>query len=120
MRKRNLGPGGVAPWYPVELPLTYDDPKQGSLRGDGRTLAISSDAIRFACDRDLPIGRVIRLAVRWPAKLRDGASLNFSAIATIQRSGFGEVEAVLIRHEFRVRWTERAVIICNATVRAAG
>ena len=122
MRKRTSSFGAVTPWYPVELPISYEGAERGSLQGDGRTLAISSGAIRFACERDLPIGLVIRLAIQWPAKLGDGTSLSLSAIGKIQRSALCEVEVAIVRHEFRTRRGEpaKALIMINATARAAG
>jgi hypothetical protein len=120
MRKRTSF--GAAPWYAMKLPISYEGTKQGSLQGNGRTLAISSGAIRFACDRDLPVGMVIRLAIQWPAKLGDGTSLSLSAIGKIQRSALCEVEVAIVRYEFRTRRGKpaKALIMINATASAAG
>ena len=121
MRKRTLPFGAAPPWYPVELPFLYEC-ERGSLQGDGRTLAISSGAIRLACDRDLPLGLVIRLDIQWPAKLGDGTSLSLSAIGKVRRSAFCKAEVAIVRHEFRTRRRESAktLITFKATARAAG
>ena len=122
MRKRNLSPGHATPWYPIQLPISYEGANRGSLQGEGRTLAISSGAIRFACDRDLPVGLLIRVAIPWPAKLGDGTSLSLSAMGPIQRSVECEVEVGIVRHEFRTRRVDRtnALIMINATFGPAG
>jgi hypothetical protein len=106
MRKRNLSSGAATPWYPVKLPISYEISAPDTHHGSGWTLAISSGAVRFACDRDLPVGLAIRMAIKWPAKLGDGTSLSLSAIGKIQRSAVCEVEVVMIRHEFRTRCAE--------------
>ena len=103
MQKKISFLAAVTRWYPVELPIFYRDAGRGSLQGDGRTLAISSGAIRFACDRDLPVGLAIRLAIEWPVKLGDGTSLSLAAIGKIERSAICEVEVAIIRHDFRTR-----------------
>ena len=106
MRKRNLGLEALRPWYPLELPITYEGPHRYVFQGDGRTIAISSGGVRFDCRLDLPVGLHIRVAIEWPAKLGDGASLYLSATGRIQSSNMCEIEIVIVRHEFRIRRNE--------------
>jgi len=90
-------------WFAIELPLSYEGAEDSLLQGNGQTLGMSSGAIQFACDRNLPVGQAVRLWIQWPATLSDGTSLNFWATGTIQRSASCEVEVALRRHEFRTR-----------------
>lgn len=109
-------------WYPISLPAYYEGATQGSPQGAGRTLEMNSNAIRFACERELPVGLVVRVAVEWPVKLSDGTSLSLWAIGRILRSAEWGAEVTVDRHEFRTRRTERtnALITANATAGPAG
>lgn len=101
--KENFTLWRSTPLVSHRTPISYEG-RRGRLQGDGRTLAISSGAIRFACHRDfLPVGLVNRLGIQWPVKLGDGASLNLSVIGKIRRSAFCEVEVAIVRQEFRTR-----------------
>jgi len=122
MRKRVSSLDDVLTWYPVELPISYQGLERGSVQGIGRTVEMSSNAIRFGCDRNLPVGLTVRLSIQWPAKLGDGTSLSLSAIGKIERAGFCEAEAVLIRYEFRTRGAESAnrLLRTNEMTTAAG
>jgi hypothetical protein len=90
-------------WFAIKLPISYEGPERSLLQGNGRTLAMSSVAIQFACDRHLPVGQIFRLRIQWPATLCDGTSLSLWATGTVQRSERCEVEVALKRHEFRTR-----------------
>lgn len=111
----------VVQWFAIELPISYEGPKGSMLQGNGLTLAMSSGAIQFACDRNLPVGHVFRLWIQWPATLSDGASLSLWAMGTIQRSGCGEVEVAVKRHEFRTRCAggSKPSIMFNAVARTS-
>ena len=89
--------------FAIELPITYEGPEGSLLQGNGVTLALSSGAIQFACDRNLPLGHVFRVWIQWPATLCDGTSLSLCATGTIHRSDRCEVEFAVRRHEFRTR-----------------
>ena len=106
MGKRSLSLEAPRHWYPLELPITYEGPDRYVLRGDGRTFAISSGGVRFACGQELPVGLPVRLAIEWPAKLADGANLYLSASGKIQSSKMCEIEIAIIHHEFRIRRRE--------------
>jgi len=102
MRNGNLSHKAVQ-WFAIKLPISYEGPEGSLLQGNGLTLALSSGAIQFACDRNLPLGHVFRLWIQWPATLCDGTSLSLWATGTIQRSERCEVEVAVKRHEFRTR-----------------
>ncbi|MGA7235495.1 MAG: hypothetical protein WBY44_07435 [Bryobacteraceae bacterium] len=86
--------------YPIALPVRYESETYGGVSGFGRTLAITTKTVTFASDQDLRVGLKIRLAILWPAKLHDGASLNLSMVGTIERCARGEVDVAVSRHEF--------------------
>ena len=67
-------------WFAIKLPISYEGPEGSLLQGNGRTLAMSSVAIQFACDRHLPVGQIFRLRIQWPATLCDGTSLSLWAM----------------------------------------
>ena len=118
MRNGNLS-SQPARWFAIELPICYEGAKGSLLQGNGRTLEMSSGAIRFACDRNLPVGHVVRLWIQWPAKLFDGTSLSLWATGTIQRSAGSEAEVAIGRHQFRTRRDDGSMssilsVACNA------
>ncbi len=89
--------------YPIALPIRYESQADGGVSGFGRTLAITTKTVTFASDQDLSVGLRLRLAILWPAKLQDGASLNLSMVGTIERCALGEVDVAVSQHEFRTR-----------------
>ena len=102
MRNGNLSSKAVQ-WFAIKLPISYEGPEGSLLQGKGLTLAMRSGAIQFACDRNLPVGQVVRLSIQWPATLCDGVSLSLWATGTIERSERCEVEVAVKQHEFRTR-----------------
>ena len=102
MRNGNSSSKAVQ-WFAIKLPISYEGPEGSLLQGNGVTLALSSAAIQFVCDRNLPLGHVFRVWIQWPATLRDGTSLSLCATGTIHRSERCEVEFAVRRHEFRTR-----------------
>ena len=77
MRNGNSSSKAVQ-WFAIKLPISYEGPEGSLLQGNGVTLALSSGAIQFACDRNLPLGHVFRVWIQWPATLYDGTSLSLS------------------------------------------
>ena len=120
MRNGNSSSKAVR-WFAIELPISYEGPEGSLLQGNGLTLAMSSGAIQFACDRNLPVGHVFRLWIQWPATLCDGTGLSLWATGTIQRSECCEVEVAVKRHEFRTRRAggSKPSIMFNAVARSA-
>jgi hypothetical protein len=94
--------------YPIALPIRYESQAAGGVSGFGRTLAITTKTVTFASDQNLRVGLNVRLAILWPAKLQDGASLNLSMVGTIERCARGEVDVAVSQHEFRTRGGARS------------
>jgi len=69
----------------------------------GRTVAISSNLIRFECGQGLRAGHKIRLVLAWPAALPDGTGLNLWIAGRIAHCTRGEVEVEVANYEFRTR-----------------
>ena len=124
MRKRHSSQElvGESPWYPIELPISYESLVRGSVKGSGRTLTMNSRAVRFACDRDLAPGLEVRLVIAWPAHLPSGAGLTLSLFGAIERSALREVEVAIFRLEFRTRLGEAPEELStdNTLARSAG
>jgi len=102
IRIRNSSSKAVK-WLAIEPPISYEGAEGSLLRGNGGTLAMSSSAIQFARDRNLPVGHGVHLCIQWPAALCDGTGLSLWATGTIRRSASCEVEVAIMRHEFRTR-----------------
>ena|ERR1051326_914752 len=113
-RRSTMGVDIPPPWYPIELPISYTGQAPESIEGSGKTVEISSGAVRFAGDQDLHVGLNVRLAITWPAALADGASLNLSIIGRIEEAAGHEFRAAIIRHEFRMRGCKLSLVGAGA------
>lgn len=89
--------------YPIELPVRYEMQEQERAAGQGRTVAMSSELIRFECEQKLPRDRKVRLVLAWPASLPDGTELNLWIQGTITRCALGKVDVRVVGYEFRTR-----------------
>ena len=91
--------------FPVQQEVRYrllQTPASGK-GGVGRTLDISSGGIRFSTTDRLPTGRMVEVAMHWPARLHGTCPLQFVATGKVVRSD-GNTAAVRIqRYEFRTR-----------------
>ena len=91
--------------FPVQQELRYRliqarTPAKMSL---GKTLDISSGGILFTTTERLPTGRMVEIAMHWPARLHGTCPLQFVATGRVVRSD-GSTAAVRIqRYEFRTR-----------------
>jgi hypothetical protein len=106
--------------YPIALPIRYESRAAGGVSGFGRTLAITTKTVTFASDQNLRVGLNLRLAILWPARLQDGASLNLSMVGTIERCARGEVDVAVSQHEFQRRGgrpdtDQRPEVTCTRT-----
>jgi hypothetical protein len=117
-RRSTMGADIPPPWYPLELPISYTGGARDSIPGSGKTVEISSGAVRFAGDQDLHVGLNVRLAISWPVALADGTSLSLSIIGRIEEAKRHEFRAAIIRHEFRTRGGKLSLVA--AGVRASG
>ena len=89
--------------YPIELPIEYELEAREWIAGQGRTLSISSEIVRFECNRPLPVDRKIRLVLGWPVTLPDGTGLNLWIVGEIKSSEFRQVTVRVGSYEFRTR-----------------
>lgn len=72
-------------------------------KGVGQTLDVSSGGILFTTSERLPVGRIVEVAMHWPAQLNGTCPLQFVARGRVIRSD-GKTAAVRIqRYEFRTR-----------------
>jgi len=71
--------------------------------GTGKTLNIGSGGVLFTTEERLPIGRLIEIAVNWPARLDGTCPLKFVATGRIIRSEDAQAAVRIERYEFRTR-----------------
>src|ERR1700694_3727669 len=69
----------------------------------GRTVEMSSKGIVLECDRVLPVGSKVEIAVNWPAQLNDKCRLKFVAVAKVLRSANNRTALLIEKHEFRTQ-----------------
>jgi hypothetical protein len=70
--------------------------------GQGRTLNMSSGGICFSTAEELPLGRMVEVAVNWPARL-ENCLLKFVASGRVVRTGKDSAVVRIERYEFRTR-----------------
>jgi len=91
--------------FPVQQEVRYRivqarNPTKG---GTGKSLDVSSGGILFTTTEKLPTGRMVEIAMNWPARLHGTCPLQFVATGRVVRSD-GSTAAVRIqRYEFRTR-----------------
>lgn len=90
--------------YPIQQELQYKlaDEKRVDI-GAGRTINIGRTGILFTTEQSLPVGRVVEVAVNWPAMLDGGCRLKFVAAGPIVRSERHLAAMQIKRYEFRTR-----------------
>jgi len=71
--------------------------------GVGRTLDISSSGVRFTTSDRLPAGRMVEIAMHWPARLNGTCPLQFVATGKVVRSDATSAAVRIQRYEFRTR-----------------
>ena len=91
-------------WYPIELGFQYrafaeDHPVQA---GTGRTVEISSRALRIRLDDELPPQvSALQLAIAWPATLEGGTPLQWVVRGKPAWRATGWIFVCMTGHEFR-------------------
>ena len=96
--------------FPLQQEIRYRlvQSRTTAARGVGQTLDISSGGILFTTAERLPAGRMVEVAMNWPALLNGTCALQFVARGRVVRSD-GKTAAVRIqRYEFRTRATAAA------------
>lgn len=71
--------------------------------GVGKTVNIGSGGVLFTTEHRLPVGRVVEIAVNWPARLDGTCPLKFVASGRVIRSEDGCAAVRIERYEFRTR-----------------
>ena len=91
--------------YPVCEEVRYRIVQARSVKtsGSGRTLNIGSGGILFTTEEKLPMGRLVELAVNWPARLGGTCPLQFVAVGRVVRSEAHEAAVRIERYEFKTR-----------------
>jgi len=104
----------LAPWkterrstsrFPLQQEVRYRliQARVGARRGVGQSIDVSSGGILFTTTERLPTGRIVEVAMHWPAQLNGNCPLQFVARGRVIRSD-GKTAAVRIqRYEFRTR-----------------
>ncbi len=71
--------------------------------GSGQTLNIGSGGVLFTTEERIPTGRMVELAVNWPARLGGTCPLKFVAVGRVIRSEAHQAAVRIERYEFRTR-----------------
>ena len=91
--------------YPVREEVKYRiiQARDAKTAGTGTTLNIGSGGILFTTEEKLPMGRMVELAVNWPARLGGTCPLKFVATGRVVRSEENRAAVRIERYEFRTR-----------------
>ena len=91
--------------FPLQQELRYRliQSKAMVAKGVGQSVDISSGGVRFTTTERLPVGRMVEIAMDWPARLNGTCAMQFVARGRIMRSD-GKTAVIRIqRYEFRTR-----------------
>src|SRR4051794_13376847 len=75
--------------------------------GSGKTMNIGSGGVLFTTEQRLPLGRIVELAVNWPARLDGTCPLKFVATGRVVRAEDDRAAVRIERYEFRTRATRQ-------------
>lgn len=89
--------------YPIGTDVEYRLMERNRVlaAGTGRTRAISSSHVVFECERGLPVGFLVELAVRWPVRLESGVGMTLRILGRTVRVTGNCTAVDILRHEFR-------------------
>jgi hypothetical protein len=89
--------------YPIRLQVEYTLLNRGLMErlGYGSTVNVSSNGVLLHADEALPIGRSIKLAIKWPFLLEDECALKLHMLGTIIRSDGKKAAVQSAHYEFR-------------------
>jgi hypothetical protein len=74
-------------------------------QGEGETVNMSSTGILFTTQQNLIPGRVVEIAMNWPAQLNNDTPLRLVARGRVVRSELGTAAIEIQRYEFRTQGT---------------
>jgi c-di-GMP-binding flagellar brake protein YcgR len=91
--------------FPLQEEVRYRiiHPKPTYAQSSGKSLDISSGGILFTTQEPLPVGRVVEIAVNWPARLDGTCPLQFVATGRVVRSEAARAAVRIERYEFKTR-----------------
>jgi len=84
--------------------------------GSGQTLDMSSSGIYFTTEDRLQIGRMVEVAVNWPARLDGTCALKFVAVGRVVRSEVTHAALRIERYEFRTRGSAPVHALTRAAI----
>lgn len=82
--------------------------KTASLEAYGTTIDMSSGGVLFTTECELPHGKLVELAVNWPARLDGVCPLQLVAVGRVVRSNRGSAVVRIRKYEFRTRKAAQA------------
>ncbi len=94
--------------FPLREQIRYREitARSAGLQSHGSTIDISSGGVLFTTDSELPHGKLVEVAVNWPARLGGVCPLQLVAVGRVVRSS-GLTAAVRIRkYQFKTRKAE--------------
>jgi c-di-GMP-binding flagellar brake protein YcgR len=91
--------------FPLQQEVQYRvlNSRAEKISGVGRTLDMSSSGILFSTEQRLHLGRLVEVAVNWPAWLDGKCPLKFVAVGRVVRSEPFSAALKIERYEFRTR-----------------
>jgi c-di-GMP-binding flagellar brake protein YcgR len=91
--------------FPVREEVRYRvlNAKKLNVTGVGKTLNISSGGILFSTEEKLPMGKLVEVAVNWPARLGGSCALKFVVVGRIVRAEADKAAVRIERYEFKTR-----------------
>ena len=91
--------------FPVKEEVRYRllNAKSLNVAGTGKTLNIGSGGILFTTEERLPVGRMVEIAVNWPARLGGTCPLKFVATGRVVRADDHRAAVRIERYEFKTR-----------------
>jgi c-di-GMP-binding flagellar brake protein YcgR len=91
--------------FPVREEVRYRVLNAKSLNstGVGKTLNISSGGILFTTEGRLPMGKLVEVAVNWPARLGGACALKFVVVGRVVRAENDKAAVRIERYEFKTR-----------------
>ena len=91
--------------FPVREEVRYRvlHAKGSPASGVGMTLDIGSGGILFTTQGRLPMGRLVEVAVNWPARLGGTCPLQFVAVGKVVRSEATKAAVQIEHYEFKTR-----------------
>ena len=90
--------------FPLDSEISFQSAYEpGSHKGNGRLVDMSSKAVAFTAERNLPAGAYVQIVIPWPACLDDRIPIKVTVLGRVMGKR-GEVVVVSIGdYEFQTR-----------------